>query len=139
MLKFATALSAALIAGWALVGSATDASARGYRGHGCCGPIPPKYTHSTRTVHKHVRQYRDVHRTKYVKRIKRIIHVTRIQPVIHVHRVTRVHTRLVGVVHPVHQRVTQVLPPRHYVTGRVVYLPPRCACSYGHHGGYGRY
>ena len=59
-------------------------------------------------MHKHITKYRDVHRTKYFKRIKPIIHVTRIQPVVHVHKVTRVHTRLVGVPYPVHRHVTQV-------------------------------
>ena len=58
-------------------------------------------------MHKHVTKYRDVHRTKYFKRIKPIIHVTRIQPIVHVHKVTRVHTRLVGVRDPVHRHVTQ--------------------------------
>lgn len=129
-MKFVTALSAALIAGWALAASATDASAGHKRGHGCpgCGPIPPSYTYKTKVVHKHVTRYRDVHRTKYFKRIKPIIHVTRIQPVVHVRKVTRVHTRLVGVVYPVHRHVTQVLPPRHHVTSSVVYLRPQCGC-----------
>src|ERR1041385_5841893 len=97
MLKSVVALCAALIAAAAFIGSATDASAHHRRGHGCssCGPIPPSYTYKTRTVHKHVTRYRDVERTKYVKRIHPIIHVTRIQPVVHVHKVTRVHTRLV--------------------------------------------
>jgi hypothetical protein len=129
MSKFVTALSAALIVGWTLVGSATDASA-GHRHKGCCGPIPPSYTHKTKTVHKHVTHYRDVQRTRYVKRIKPIVHVTRIQPVVHVHKVTRVHTRIVGVVHPVHRHVTQVLPPMHYVTSSVVYLRPQCGCAF---------
>lgn len=129
MLKLVTALSGALIVGWALVGSATDANA-GHRRHGCCGPIPPSYTYKTKKVHKHVTRYRDVHRTKYVKRIKPIVHVTRLQPVLHVHKVTRVHTRIVGVVHPVHQHVTQVLPPMRYVTSSVVYLRPQCGCAY---------
>ena len=99
---------------------------------GCasCGPIPPSYTYKTRTVHKHVTRYRDVHRTKYVQRIKRVVHVARIQPVVHVRNVTRVHTRIVGVVHPVHQRMTRVLPPRRYVTNSVVYLRPHCGCGY---------
>jgi hypothetical protein len=130
MLKFVTALSAALIMGWALVGSATTASA-GYRHHGCCGPIPPSYSYSTKKVHKYIRHHRDVWRTKYVKRTKRYVHVTRIQPIYHVHNVTRVHTKIVGVVHPVHQRVTQWLPARRYVTNSVVHLRPECGCSYG--------
>jgi hypothetical protein len=130
MLKFVTALSAALIMGWALVGSATTASA-GYRHHGCCGPIPPSYSYSTKKVHKYIRHDRDVWRTKYVKRTKRYVHVTRIQPIYHVHNVTRVHTKIVGVVHPVHQRVTQWLPARRYVTNSVVHLRPECGCSYG--------
>lgn len=132
MLKSVTALAAALVIGSTLIGSATDANAHHRRGHGCanCGPFPPSYTHKTKTVHKHVTKYRDVHRTKYVKRIKPIIHVTRIQPVVHVHKVTRVHTRLVGVPYPVHRYVTQVLPPMKQVTSSVVYLRPQCGCAY---------
>jgi hypothetical protein len=136
MLKCVTALSAALIAGWALVGFATDASAGHHHGHhkhhhhGCCGPIPPKVTYKTKTVHKHVTHHRDVTRTRYVPRIKRIVHVTRIQPIVHVHNVTRVHTRLVGVVRPVHERVVQRLPARRFVTSSVVYLRPHCGCGY---------
>jgi hypothetical protein len=128
MLSYVTALSAALIAAAAFVGSASDANA--HRRHGCCGPIPPSYTHSTRTVNKHITRYRDVQRTRYVKRIHPIMHVTRIRPVIHVHQVTRVHTRIVGVPYPVHHHVTQWLPPRHYVTNSVVYLRPQCGCGY---------
>jgi hypothetical protein len=132
MLKFVTALSAAMIAAAAFIVSATDASAHHRRGHGCpsCGPIPPSYHYKTRTVHKNVTRYRDVQRTRYVQRIKRVVHVTRIQPVVHVHNVTRVHTRIVGVVRPVYQHVHQVLPARHYVTNRVIYLPPQCGCGY---------
>ena len=128
-MKFVTVLSAALIAGWALAASATDASA-GHRHKGCksCGPLPPSYTYKTKTVHKHVTKYRDVHRNRYVKRIKPIIHVTRVQPVVHVRKVTRVHTHLVGVPYPVHRHVVRVLPPRHYVTNSVVYLRPQCGC-----------
>ncbi|MEA2835501.1 MAG: hypothetical protein QOD89_51 [Bradyrhizobium sp.] len=128
MLKLVTALSAALIIGWALVGSAATASA-GYRKAGCCGPLPPSYTYKTKHVHKHVTRHHDVWRTKYFKRIKPIVHVTRIQPVVHIHNVKRVHTRLVGVVHPVHSRVTQYLPARHYVTNSTVYLRPECGCG----------
>lgn len=128
MLKPVAALSAALIMGWAFVGSATTAHA-GYKGRGCCGPLPPSYTYKTKKVHKYIKRYRDVHRTKYFKRIKRHIHVTRIQPVIHVHKVTRVHTKLVGVIKPVHVKVTKWLPPKKYTTSSVVYLKPKCACS----------
>ena len=130
MLKFATALSAALIIGWALVGSAATASAGHHRHHGCCGPLPPSYTYKTKKVHKHITRYRDVHRTRYFKRIKPIIHVTRIQPVLHVHKVTRVHTRIVGVPYPVHHHVTRWLPPIRQVTNSVVYLRPQCGCGY---------
>jgi hypothetical protein len=125
MLKFVTAL--ALVAGWALAGSATANA--GHRHHGCCGPIPPSYSYSTKNIYKNVTHHRDVYRTKYVKRIKRLVHVTRIQPIIHVHNVTRVHTNIVGVVHPVHERTTQWLPPRRYVTNSVVYLRPHCGCA----------
>ena len=127
-MKLVTALSAALIVGLAVAGSATTADAG--KGRGCpgCGPLPPSYTYKTKKIHKHITRYRDVHRTKYFKRIKPIIHVTRIQPVIHVRKVTRVHTRLVGVVYPVHRHVTKWLPPRHHVTSSVVYLRPQCGC-----------
>jgi hypothetical protein len=128
MSRFVMALSAALVIGWALVGTSTTASA-GHR-KGCCGPLPPSYTYNTRTVHKHVTRHRDVWRTRYVQRIKPIVHVTRIQPVVHVHNVTRVHTRVVGVVRPVHYRATQVLPTQTYATNSVVYLRPECGCSY---------
>jgi hypothetical protein len=131
MLRFATALSAALIIGWALLGSASPASAHHHRHHhGCCGPLPPSYTYKTRNVYKNITRHHDVYRTRYVKRIKPIVHVTRIQPIVHIHNVTRVHTNIVGVVHPVHHRVTQWLLARTYVTNSVVHLPPNCGCSY---------
>jgi hypothetical protein len=130
MSKFAAALSAALIIGWALVGSAAPASAGHDRHHGCCGPLPPSYTYSTRNVYKNVTRHHDVYRTRYVKRIKPIVHVTRIQPIVHIHNVTRVHTNLVGVVHPVHHQVTQVLPAMTYVTNSVVHLRLDCGCGY---------
>ena len=133
MLKSVTALSAALIVAGALVSSASPASARHNRHHGCCGPLPPSYTYKTKNVYKHVTRHHDVWRTRYVKRIKPIVHVTRIQPIVHVHNVTRVHTNVVGVVHPVHYRATQWLPPRVYATNSVVHLPPNCGCG---HGGY---
>ena len=128
MLKLVTALSAALIIGWALVGSAATASA-GYGKAGCCGPLPPSYTYNTKKVHKHITRHHDVYRTKYFKRIKRYVHVTRIQPVVHIHNVKRVHTKLVGVVHPVHSRVTQYLPAQTYTTHSTVYLRPECGCG----------
>src|SRR3979411_2808444 len=106
MLKFVTALFAALIIGWALVGSATTASAR-HRHHGCCGPLPPSYTYKTRNVYKNITRHHDVWRTRYVKRIKPIVHVTRIRPIVHVHNVTRVHTKLVGGAHLGPTRETQ--------------------------------
>ena len=96
MLKFGTALVAALIIGWGLVGSATTASARHHH-RGCCGPLPPSYSYSTKNVHKHITRHHDVYRTRYVKRIKRYVHVTRIQPIVHIHNVKRVHTNIVGV------------------------------------------
>jgi hypothetical protein len=126
MVRFVTALSAALILG--LVSSATATSA-GARHHGCCGPIPPSHTYKIKKVYKNITRHRDVSRTKYVTRIKRIVHVTQIQPIIHIHNVTRVHTKIVGVVRPVHERVTQWVPARRYVTSSVVYLRPQCGCS----------
>jgi hypothetical protein len=128
MLKFVTALSAALIIGWALVGSATTASA-GYRNYGCCGHVKPSYTYSTKKVYKNITRYRDVWRTKYVKRTKRYVHVTRIQPIYYIRNVKRVHTRIVTVVRPYHVRVTQYLPAKRYSSNSTVYLRPQCACS----------
>ena len=138
MLKYVTSLSAALIVGWALVGSPTTASA-GYKSQGCCGPLPPSYSTKTKKIYKKITRHRDVYRTKYFKRIKRHVHVTRIQPIIRVHTVTRVHTKLVGVVKPVHQYVTKYLPAKKYMTNSTVYLKPKCACSSGGYGGYGKY
>ena len=64
-MKFVTALSAALIVGWALVGSATTQMPASGAAARCCGPLPPSYTYKTKKVHKHITRYRDVHRTKY--------------------------------------------------------------------------
>jgi hypothetical protein len=129
MLKCVTAFSAAVIAASAFVGSTADADA-GSRRNGCCGPIPPAFTQKTRTVHKHVVRYRDVWRNRYVPRVQPIVHVTTVQPIVHVHRVTRVHTRIVGVVRPVHHHVVQWLPPRQHVISSAVYLRPQCGCAY---------
>lgn len=126
MLKAGSALFAALIFGWTLVGSAATANAGQRRG--CCGPLPPSYTYKTKNVYKNITRHHDVYRTKYVKRIKPIVHVTRIQPIVRVHNVTRVHTNIVGVVYPVHQRLTEYLPARRYETNSVVYLRPSCGC-----------
>jgi hypothetical protein len=137
MLKFATALFAAVIVGWSLVGSATTARADGYdegyhRGYGgCCGPIAPSYHYTTKKVHKHVKRVHNVYRTKYVPRIKRIVHVTRIQPVVHIHDITRVHTKIVGVIKKVHIHKTVMLPPEFIKTRSVVYLRPTCGCASG--------
>jgi hypothetical protein len=57
--------------------------------------------------------------------------VTRIRPIIHVHDVTHVHHKIVGVVRPVHQHVTQWLPARRYVTHKR-YDTWSCGCSYHH-------
>jgi predicted small secreted protein len=127
MFKFVTALSAAVILGWSLVGAATTANA-GSRCKGCFGPIKPSYTYKTKKVYKNVKRYRDVYHTKYVPRIKRIVHVTKIQPIIRVHNVKRIHTRFVGVVKPVHVRLTRVLPVQRYVIHSVVRLRPQCGC-----------
>ena len=129
MLRSFYALLVALIAGWALVGSATTASAH-YRHSGCCGgPIPPTYVY--KTVHKvsRITRYHDVSRTKYVYRIHPIVHVTRVQPVVYVHAVTRVHHHIVSVVRPVYRRVTQYLPPRRVVTHSVKNTY-NCVCTY---------
>jgi hypothetical protein len=147
MLKFVTTLSAAVIAGCALVGSAAPASAggygKGYGGGGCCGPIPPKYYSKTVYKHKHIKRVHDVWRHKYIPRIKRIVHVTNIRPIVHIHKVTRVHTKLIGVIKPVYQHHTHVLPARTHVTSSTVYLKPVCGCRYGGGGhgggGYGKY
>ena len=140
MLKFVMTLSAALVVGLISGGSATTANAGGYRGGGhggggCCGPIPPKYYSKTVYKHKHIKRVHDVWRHKYIPRIKRIVHVTNIQPIVHIHNLTRVHTKLIGVIKPVYQHHTHVLPAKTHVTSNTVYLKPVCGCSYG--GGYG--
>ena len=86
MLKSVTALSAALILGAALVGSATTASAkdRGYGGSGCCGPIKPTTSYSTKKTYKNVKVYKDVWKNKYVKRIK-LQHAYHSHPADHPH------------------------------------------------------
>jgi hypothetical protein len=140
MLKFVTALSAAVIVGFALIGSATTASAGGYYrgggGHGCCGPIRPSYSSNTKTVHKYIKHHRDVWRVKHFKRYKLHVHTTRIQPVYHVHTVIRHHTKLVGVIVPIHKHKTVWLHPKTIRTSSHVHLRPQCACGGGGYGGY---
>jgi hypothetical protein len=132
MLKFVTALAGALVAGLALAGSATDASAGyGHRRHGCCGPIAPTYHYHNKIVKKNVWRHHNLWRTKYVPRIHRIVEVTRIRPIIHVHDVTHVHHKIVGVVRPVHQHMTQWLPAHTYVTHKR-FDTWSCGCSYRH-------
>jgi hypothetical protein len=128
MLRFVASVSAALVVGWVLVASPTAANA-GHHSCGKCGPIAPTYTYKTKKVFKTVKHYRDVTQTKYVQRTHRIVHVTKIQPVIRVHNVTRIHTQIVPVVHPVHQRVTKVLPAQRIVVNSVVRLRPTCGCA----------
>src|SRR5205823_14000513 len=129
MLKLVTALSAAVIVGFALLGSATTASAGGYHrggGHGCCGPIPPSYSSNTKTVNRYITRHHDVWRVKHFKRYKVHVHTTRIQPVNHIHTVIRHHTKLVGVIVPVHKHRTVWLHLRTVHTSSNVYLRPQC-------------
>jgi hypothetical protein len=147
MLKFVTALSAALIGGWALVGSATTAKAdyarpsyghSGHGGHGgCCGPIKPSYSSKTVYKHKYINKHRDVWRHKHVTKIKRHYHLTRIQPIYHINTVTRVHTKIIAHVKPVYIHRVTYLPPKKIYTGSTVYLRPVCGCGGGGYGGYG--
>ena len=118
MLKSLSALCAALIAGWILVGAATEANA-GHRRCGGCGPIPPSYTYKTVNKVTHRTRYRDVSRTRYVQRVRRIIHVTRVRPIVRIHQVTRVHHHTVAVVRNAYVSRTQYLPARTYVTNSV--------------------
>jgi len=114
------------------IASPTAANA-GHRGCGKCGgPIAPSYTYKVKKVFKTVKHVRDVTKIKHVERTHRIVHVTRIQPIIRVHNVTRIHTQIVPVVHTVHQRMTQMLPAKRYVTNSVVRLGPTCGCA-AHH------
>ena len=127
MLKTVTALLGALIAAWVLVGSATEASAGyGYRHHGCCGPLPPSYSYSTKNVHKHITRHHDVYRTQYVKRVKRYVHVTRIQPIYNIHVVKRIHHRVVAHVRPVHVWKKVWLAPKKYYSYSVKNIGCRC-------------
>jgi hypothetical protein len=138
MYKLITSLAAAVIVGLALVGSATIADAKGYRhggGGGCCGPIPPSYSSNTVYKHRHRTTYRDVWRHEYFKRYHKHIHITKIQPILHLHKVTRIHTKRIGVIVPVHKHITERLHERVIVTSSTVHLRPVCGCSSG--GGYG--
>ena|SRR5947209_535880 len=137
MLKFVTSLSAALIVGWALVGSGTTASAGGYgkRG-GCCGPLPPSYSENTVYKKRHITKYYDVWRHKKYPRYKKYIHITKIQPILHIHKVTRIHTKLIPVTVPVKVHHTRRLPDKVIVTRSTIHLKPVCGCA-GGGGGYG--
>jgi hypothetical protein len=142
MLKWVTAFSAVLIVGWSLVGSAGTASADGYRHHGgyggCCGPVRPSYSSKTVYKHKYINKYRDVWRHKHVTKIKRHYHLTRIQPIHHINTVTRVHTKIIAHVKPVHHYDVKVLPPKNIYTSRTLYLKPVCGCGHGGYGGGGK-
>ncbi len=118
MLRPLIAFCALLIAGFAFVGSATDANA-GYRRCAGCGPIKPSYTYRTVNKVTHQTRYRNVTRTRYVQRIRPIIHVTQVRPVVRIHQVTRVHHRTVAVIRNVHRSRTQYLPTRTIMTSSV--------------------
>lgn len=123
MMKYVMTFCAAVIAGSAFVGSATEASAN------CCGTAG-----STRVVYRtvnkvsNVTRYRDVYRTRYVTRVNRVVHVTRVQPVIRVHQVMRVHYRTVAAVRTVHVNRVQYLRPRHVTTSSVRVYRSGCNC-----------
>ena len=92
MIKLVTVMAAALVAGWVMVGSATNANAKSGRAT-CshCRPIAPTvhintvYKYKTKTV-----VFSET-KTKRVPRLHKIINVTRIQPVIRMHKVLVVH------------------------------------------------
>ena len=136
MSKFVTALSVGLIVGFAFVGSATTASAKYGGGYGCCGPVKPSYSSKTVYKHKYIKKYRDVWRHKHITKIKRHYHLTRIQPIHHIHTLTRVHTKIIAHVKPVHHYRVAVLPPKKIYRNSTVYLRPVCGCG-GGYGGYG--
>lgn len=138
MSKFVTAFSAALIVGFAFVGSASTASAKYGGGSGCCGPIKPSYSSKTVYKHKYIKKYHDVWRKKHVTKIKRHHHLTRIQPIHHIHTVKRVHTKIIVKVKPVHLYNVKILPPKNIYTSSTKYLKPVCPCSSGGYGGKGK-
>jgi hypothetical protein len=108
VVKSVTALFAALIAGFLLIGSPTNASAHTI------------YVYRTVHVVKNVWRVHNIWRTRYVHRIRRVVHVTRIRPIIRVHVVTRIHYRTVAIVRHVNVWVTHRLRPRYIVVHSVV-------------------
>lgn len=124
MIKGVTALCAALIAVFALIGSSGDANA-GCRG---CGPVPSVYNYRTVNKVSNRTQYRDVQRTNYVHRTRHIYNVTRVQPIVRVHTVTRVHHHSVPVIHNVNVSSVRRLPAQYTYSNSVQNYYHGCGC-----------
>lgn len=124
MVRFTTALCAALIMGATFIGASSEASAA------CrsCGPVAPVYNY--RTVNKVLNrtQYRDVQRTHYVHKTRHIYNVTRVRPIVQVHTVTRVHHHTVPVIRNVNLSSVQRLPAHYVHTGSVQNVYHGCGC-----------
>ena len=133
MIKVVTALTAALVAGWVVAGSATSASAH-YRGPSsprchACGPLPTTVHVNTVHTSKSYTRYHDESVYRHVPRYHRIVTVTRIQPVVHILNVTRIHHRTVYFVKDTYAHRTEHLPPLTYERSAVVNIYHKgCGC-----------
>lgn len=131
MIKFVTALIAALVAGLVLAGSTYTASARqGYSGCHACGGGPIAPTTYYKTVHpqRSFTRYHDVSVYNRVNRVHRIVNVVRIQPIVRIHDVTRVHHHTIFHTINAYASVTQRLTPIQYVD-RSVRHHYDCGCG----------
>lgn len=124
MIKSVTALSAALLAGCVLAGSAPTATAR----CSACGPIPPQTYYKTVHPAQYYTRYRDVSVYNRVNRVRQIFNVTRVQPIVYINEVTRVHHHTIVQVSNAYQDVTQYVAPLTYVYRSVQHYYD-CGCG----------
>lgn len=124
MMRYITFVCAAAIAAAAFVGMSDEANA------GCrrCGPVAPVYRYNTVNTVMNRTQYRDVRRTNYVQKTRRIYNVTRVQPIVRLHNVTRVHHYTVPVIRDVSVSSVQRLPAQYYHTNSVQNIYHGCGC-----------
>jgi hypothetical protein len=129
MVKSVTAALGALLAVGGVVAVASSADAH-YRHGGCCGPIPPVYSHSVVNVVHHETEYRDRWHKHYVHRVKLYVHTTEYRPIYDIHVVTRIHDQTVAVVHPRHETRTTWLAPERNYTYSTEHINEGCVCCW---------
>ena len=124
MMRYLSAVSAALIAAVAFIGTSDEASA------GCkrCGPVAPVYQYRTVNNVMNKTRYRDVRRTNYVHKTRLIYNVTRVRPIVRVHTVTRVHHYTIPVIRNVSVSSVQRLPAQYVGTNSVQNFYHGCGC-----------